>query len=90
MKETQGQIFAAVKWNTVWQKPSVHNPAKVKVNVYFRAHLIPLPLRVPETMQKLSNASLQELQLEVNPLERDTNHGISLYIRPKEFLSQQN
>ena len=30
----------------VWQKPSVHNPAKVKVNVYFRAHLIPLPLRV--------------------------------------------
>ena len=45
---------------------------------------------VPETMQNLSNASLQELQLQVNPLERDTNHGISLYIRAKEFLSQQN
>ena len=29
----------------VWEKPSVHNPAKVKVNIYFRAQLIPLPLR---------------------------------------------
>lgn len=45
---------------------------------------------VPETIQNLSNASLQELQLQVNPLEWDTNHGISLYIRAKEFLSQQN
>ena len=45
---------------------------------------------VPETMQNLSNASLQELQLQVNPLERDTNHGISLYTRAKEFLSLQN
>ena len=40
---------------------------------------------VPETMQNLSNASLQELQLQVNPLERDTNHGISLYIRAQEI-----
>ena len=45
---------------------------------------------VPETMQNLSNASLQELQLQVNPLEWDTNHGISLYTRAKEFLSLQN
>ena len=30
----------------VWQKPSVHNPAKVKVKVYFRAQLITMPLRV--------------------------------------------
>ena len=46
MKETPGQIFAVVKWNMVWKKPSVHNPAKVKVNIYFRAQLITLPLRV--------------------------------------------
>ena len=45
---------------------------------------------VPEAMLHLSNESLQELQLQMTPLERDTNHGISLYIRAKEFLSQQN
>ena len=46
MKETPGQIFAVVKWNMFWEKPSVHNPAKVKVNIYFRVQLITLPLRV--------------------------------------------
>ena len=45
---------------------------------------------VAKTIQNLSNTSLRELQLQVNPLERDTNHGISLYIRAKEFLSQKN
>ena len=29
MKETPGQTFAVVKGNTVWEKPSVHNPPKV-------------------------------------------------------------
>ena len=42
MKETPGQIFAVVKWNMVWKTPSVHNHAKVKVSVYFRAQLITL------------------------------------------------
>ena len=45
---------------------------------------------VPEAMLHLSDASSQELQLQMNPLEQDTNHDISLYIRAKEFLSQQN
>lgn len=38
---------------------------------------------VSETILHLSNASLQELQLQVNPVVRDTNRGILLCIREK-------
>ena len=34
MKETPGQTFAVVKGNMVWEKPSVHNPPKVKGEWY--------------------------------------------------------
>ena len=36
-------MFAWVISNMVWEKPSVHNPAKVKVDVYSRAQPITLP-----------------------------------------------
>ena len=38
---------------------------------------------VPKAMLHLSDASLQDLQPQVNLLERDINHGISPYIRAK-------
>lgn len=44
---------------------------------------------VPVTGLQLSNACLHELQ-QVNPLQRDTNHGISLYIQSKEIISRYN
>ena len=43
---------------------------------------------VPEIITGISENCLAHLNAEVNPLERDGNHGIKLYIRTKNIIQQ--